>query len=61
MQVDRSVGLRCDLEQLQAELQPYEDGRMRVGRNRRDVTAERIAVIKGEIASLEKAINAARS
>jgi hypothetical protein len=54
--------LRAEQDELRAELEPYEMGGMRVGEKPpggawRDTTAERIAQIKGEIASLQRTID----
>jgi hypothetical protein len=51
-------GLRADQDKLLAELVPYESATMHVSRGQlggpmQDFTAERIATIKGEIASLQ--------
>ncbi len=55
-------GLRAEQERLRAELRPYEDGTMRVGRRPpggiwEDFTEERIATINGEIGSLQRTID----
>jgi hypothetical protein len=54
--------LRTRQGELREELRPYEAGAMRVGRGptggtMRDITDERIATIKREIASLQRVID----
>ncbi len=54
--------LRAEQDRLRAELGPYEDGTMRVGRRSpggiwEDFTEERIATINGEVASLQRTID----
>jgi hypothetical protein len=54
--------LRADQDRLRAELEPYESGRSQVrtrpyGGEWRDITAETIATMKGEIASLQRTID----
>jgi hypothetical protein len=54
--------LRAEQDKLRAELEPYENGTLLIGKGRPgsplgDCTDETIATIKGEIASLQRTID----
>jgi hypothetical protein len=58
---ERIARIGRDIDRLRAELKPYVEGIMRVGRSGIDMTPKRIADIKGEIAVLEKIIRGSRA